>query len=770
MSQGVKRLREFSDVSRSSPIDLKELKRMSAFEVAIARTWQLALVGNFLWDIELVALLRANRHTSAVGFSRSAVATLLWWTRYRTQYEMWRDYVRGREIQRQARLEARELSARKRFFGTTSTMCDAAWQWTCDNWLTLGREPHVGWYVQYRSYMIASMGVHTRFAIVDCDRHTVHCWLPYELWQDVEMWQRPHARRDAAQKRLARKERRAQVWVNEHQHIYRNSPSPHTASLSSPSTSVVPSPPATHYLVRYATYLAAEQRSRFRHLPFVYAPHRVHAANANSVRYREAVEYLGLPAKLAEMGQLARAGTAFCVHAVHIYGLEYQLAVADIENAHCDSIRDLHSTFPFSNHHERHSMSLNKHVWSDSRRYVSEFVRPDSASDGDAKTRGDTKQCSVPQDDSVRNADDLAISVPQDDSVRNADDLAISAPQDESSQNTDDLEVEIVRLRRHFVRQYDRNYIPFRRRDCIRNVDMADKWGSGSSDWPLSHNLCGRRVSALYLSDLYASSKLDVSISNDDGAGDAAAKRVYVHQNMVVERRRRELDASNMLMVGMAIWQDIRVTHSREAVLAIVAAEDAGENKGYVSEMDHAIFDGLMRAIQTAERDELVSRVDSSFDKARVRRYSYLHSVLLPITIVADNRVWLPFDTLSVPRACKLCHKNIVFAEIGTDNPRLNQTEPYYCGACAQKYWHQAPLQPTWGGAENIRRDTSWRTISSTPLQSIREQEAIRAIHHNWCAPFRDTDVIVAAAGVYGCNPKSITFGTWRGLIVLGAD
>jgi hypothetical protein len=210
--------------------------------------------------------------------------------------------------------------------------------------------------------------------------------------------------------------------------------------------------------------LTAEQRSKLPHVPFVYAPHRLHTTNANASRYRETVEYLGLADKLAEMGQLARAGTAFCVHAVHIYGLEYQLAVADIQKAHCDSIRSLHSV-PSARDRERRIEDR-----------------------GDDRQRAHTESKAL--GDTSERGNDVSATI--------------------CRRSGGDVEGEVDRMRAQFARQcpsHTTDQIPFRRRDCVRNVDMSARWGAESADWPPSHNLCGRRVSALYLRDLYTSSK-----------------------------------------------------------------------------------------------------------------------------------------------------------------------------------------------------------------------------------------------------------------------
>jgi hypothetical protein len=241
-----------------------------------------------------------------------------------------------------------------------------------------------------------------------------------------------------------------------------------------------------------------------------------------------------------------------------------------------------------------------------------------------------------------------------------------------------------------------------------------------------------------------------------------------------VERRRCDPGASDVLTVGTESWQDLRVAHFREAALAIVAAADARQTRDYVGTLNHAIFDGLMRSIQTAEREELVSCTYSPLDESQVRRYAFLHSVLLPITVTDQKRAWLPFDTRPAHLVCRICHRRTVVVEIGTDRPCRRQLE-HYCTACAKKYCDQTLTCPAWGDrtwspAPVPHRDgtPSHAIMSLQTLEEIRQRDAMRAVRRNWCAPLRKTDTFVGNIGVYGCVPRSVTSGTWRGLIAFG--
>ena len=526
------------------------------------------------------------------------------------------------------------------------------------------------------------------------------------------------------------------------------------------------------------------------------------------------------------MSRLARAGTAFCVHAVHVYGLEYRLAEADVERTHCDSIAQLHC---------RHASST-----------------------GGGERKSHTASANGPSGDSSA----AATAVTTDESRTIVDGVGQrSSPTGgcgsgcgSDNESIETAAAEIARLR-EFVATRFRNAnmvrIPYTRGDCMRQADMSARWGADARDWPLANNLCGRRVSALYLDALYRTSTVDADVTGrpppagygDDGDGDgdddedekkdrvggdqgegdgggggggssdrggdrnssSTQKRIYVRDSVVVEHRNRDAGASELRSVLSCVqWWDIMLVHPRARVLARLAATDERESEGYRAEATHNLLSGMMKAITAAERQSVVTRIHSH----NAARYPSLHSTLLPFAVLADGRAWMPFDVRRSTHVCRLCGRSDVRRESGYEMSYAGRVHTVsgdsYCVDCLGAYGEAKNVRPAWGkdaksGGQRAseaaprakqpngqsghagggRRsspagvgggDDADEQLPTESIADIRRRAAARTETRDWCAPLRDADTHIGASGVYGMSPKSVTDGRHRGLVRFGAD
>ena len=123
----------------------------------IALPEAVSLLADCLLDCELVATFLSSRAWCA------AITTnpLLWWTRFRNQYEDW-------AIVQENRLGIKEGDLQRK-----------NWQWVLRHWRELGAPPvNDSWFEQYRRWMASAMGARVAFGVINCDTKRLHCWLP----------------------------------------------------------------------------------------------------------------------------------------------------------------------------------------------------------------------------------------------------------------------------------------------------------------------------------------------------------------------------------------------------------------------------------------------------------------------------------------------------------------------------------------------------------------------------------------------------------------
>ena len=122
-------------------------------------------VSECLLDHELAAWMTTSRNANA----RLRAQHDVWWERLRRQYERWLDHY--------AALPAAEL-ARRRIDEADVALLREGWALVRADWPAKGAPPNDPWYDQYRRFVASTVGVETWFAVIDCDTQRVHCWLP----------------------------------------------------------------------------------------------------------------------------------------------------------------------------------------------------------------------------------------------------------------------------------------------------------------------------------------------------------------------------------------------------------------------------------------------------------------------------------------------------------------------------------------------------------------------------------------------------------------
>jgi hypothetical protein len=496
------------------------------------------------------------------------------------------------------------------------------WKWVCEHWTSMGAPPHATWFNQYRAYIISTMGVRTHFAAIDCDTHAFHCWLPYEAARHHHTWRTNKSRYDGVDVSLKKYEATALRWVGRHRDRY-VLPNPPSVPLSSPSSlppdhTTLPPPPLPPPLpspIAHATYLLPNVRSQMPHAPYVYSASRIHQQNAIGRRYRDVVQYLGIREKIDQIVWMAAAGTAFCVHAVHVYGLNFKSAQEAAEQTHRDTICATHSRshFPInltlspslpslpplplvSSLPSSSPTSLTRprttnvepnpaHVTERDCHFADhvtlavtqkETTKDDVATSVSTEKRVDARHvttacvarpASLGGTNNDYNEHKIRVSLGVSDAEQQSESGGGRAKMERSRGYGQHVKVkeqtavataaafvdvqksgrhpELVALDRHlegksresshFARKTRQTVLE--RRDCRRQVDMTAQWGADSARWPLSRNLCSRRVTAVYLQELYEESRISFhsyGIISDD---------TTVSDMVVVEHRGDDLRA-----------------------------------------------------------------------------------------------------------------------------------------------------------------------------------------------------------------------------------
>ena len=779
-----------------------------------------SLIADFLLDHELAtALMCVNRQAWSVW----RADPLVWWTRYRRQYDASAAYraAKGATQHQEAVLSAaatatfadgkwnpERTEAAKR---AIPEMRRDAWQYVCRYWQSLGaglvghRIDHASWYEQYRALVTTTAGVSTLVAVVDCDTHAFHCWLPFDTYDRPEP-----ATPVVSDRRIKSRERCGARWVARHaldRYVGDDDGLVEAraalvvaavaecreretlaAAVGEPLTNLTVAPAETH-----ALYLTTRARSLLPHSPYVYAPQRIHRDNAIARRYRNAVEYVGVQQKLAEMRALANSGTAFCVHAVHMHGVNYQTAQNDVERAHRNSIADAHCRHPTPCAGSSSSSSPSSSL--------SSLPLPPSFS---------------PSPPSPIDPDSATVHL-----------LGLRRAVDEWSTGVG----KTFGIRR------------LARRDCPRQCDMTEHWGAGAADWPLGRNLCGRRISAVYARELYLKSRM---VSDDSE---------YVVDNVVaIEYRALPSEESDHKTLALSHHTNRLVMSRRDAIEQLVFGEWPETQPGLIracyqevaKAVTHALRGGLFGYIRDAPRTWSPTLDSSMLPVAYVARVFVAAPGNNTAAVVSgslaagpesrrgaptpepndenaiatdatggdakigggadgsdangggggggDNaglplRVWMPFDSVEFSVTCRLCRRLDVYRESGIR--RLRDLRTDYCRDCLHRYdkscrlpWG-AETEPSCGtneesgdndfgggggggggddrgGNEKAREPGSAAIVN---VAAIRERERQVAPYRNWCAPTLPYETTFSQINAVGLWPRPVTNAPYAGLV-----
>ena len=253
----------------------------------------------FLGDCDVANWMRASKSTDA-GLRACHAA---WWLRYRMQYEQWAEY------ERHIASESEDPKERERCAASVPLHA-ANWAWACRNWNALGRAPNTTWYEQYRTCITSAAGVRILYAVIDCDTHTFFSWLPHSQYH----WRSNSLHESAAfdvGKWLATSERRVFRWE---------------AKRAAAFIGGVPSSEGKEDEHTTMRYMPLTGRAALRKIPFAFSATRIHVRDDLHEPYCDWVEFGQMLRKMGDVLCLAKAGSAFCVHAVAVHGVSYKEA------------------------------------------------------------------------------------------------------------------------------------------------------------------------------------------------------------------------------------------------------------------------------------------------------------------------------------------------------------------------------------------------------------------------------------------------------------
>jgi hypothetical protein len=294
----------------------------------------------------------------------------------------------------------------------------------------------------------------------------------------------------------------------------------------------------------------------------------------------------------------------------------------------------------------------------------------------------------------------------------------------------------------------------YERRDCARQADMTAYWGAASARWPLARNLSSRRVTAVYLRELYEESRI---LMYSHGGGLAS-----VGDSVVVEQRRDDLRA-DYIHIRLCVAGHIAIAQSATEILVPPPA--------HAIDTDNCLHQ-VARAIRTAEKSGLVSYLDDMNNPL----YITIDSALLPVAVFNRERapspqwslsnmppptsgVWMPFDIVNVSSTCPLCERRDIAQYVAADIHCAGFSS-VYCTSCMAEFGGRSV---PWGDNSVLQAPVA------LDIKELRCRQQRRARYRNWCAPVHPFEHLGGALNRGGARPTPVTSGPYRGLITFPA-